>query len=212
VFQPDFDDPRYNGINPYALGFEMMQDIEGITTRRNERGRPRTAEQLKEDKEWFPEIAANGNPWGTLKEIWKTFRDDHFVHKYLSPRLIRKKRFFRLLDDTSKPEYLVDAIHEPYGDGYQNIRRGLAEHYDPGLVPDIQIVDVNLRGNRKLRLHHIVRNGVKLERTTAEKVLKHLAVLWGFPVVLDEVLPETGDDGKPLPAGGATLKVDPPRE
>lgn len=25
VFQPDFDDPRYSGINPYALGFAMFQ-------------------------------------------------------------------------------------------------------------------------------------------------------------------------------------------
>ena len=32
VFQPDFDDPRYGGINPYALGFAMMQDIERICT------------------------------------------------------------------------------------------------------------------------------------------------------------------------------------
>ena len=30
IFQPDFDDPRYSGINPYALGFAMMQDIERI--------------------------------------------------------------------------------------------------------------------------------------------------------------------------------------
>jgi stage V sporulation protein R len=27
VFQPHFDDRRYSGINPYALGFAMMQDI-----------------------------------------------------------------------------------------------------------------------------------------------------------------------------------------
>jgi spore cortex formation protein SpoVR/YcgB (stage V sporulation) len=24
VFQPDFDDRRYSGLNPYALGFNMM--------------------------------------------------------------------------------------------------------------------------------------------------------------------------------------------
>ncbi len=32
VFQPEFDDPRYSGINPYALGFAMMQDIARICT------------------------------------------------------------------------------------------------------------------------------------------------------------------------------------
>src|SRR5690348_7464762 len=32
VFQPGFDDRRYSGLNPYALGFAMMQDIERICT------------------------------------------------------------------------------------------------------------------------------------------------------------------------------------
>jgi len=32
VFQPDFDDPRFSGLNPYALGFEMMRDIERVVT------------------------------------------------------------------------------------------------------------------------------------------------------------------------------------
>ena len=43
VFQPDFDDPRYSGINPYALGFAMMRDIERICT-----------EPTAEDRELVP--------------------------------------------------------------------------------------------------------------------------------------------------------------
>ncbi|TIP22626.1 MAG: SpoVR family protein, partial [Mesorhizobium sp.] len=31
VFQPAYDDPRYSGINPYALGLGMMQDIQRIS-------------------------------------------------------------------------------------------------------------------------------------------------------------------------------------
>ena len=30
VFQPEFDDKRYYGINPYALGYAMMDDIRRI--------------------------------------------------------------------------------------------------------------------------------------------------------------------------------------
>ena len=50
VFQPDFDDQRYSGLNPYALGFAMMQDIERIVT-----------EPTDEDREWFPDIAGGGD-------------------------------------------------------------------------------------------------------------------------------------------------------
>src|SRR6202011_5136411 len=46
VFQPDFDDPRFSGFNPYALGFAMMQDIERIVSN-----------PAEEDREWFPDIA-----------------------------------------------------------------------------------------------------------------------------------------------------------
>ena len=38
VFQPEFDDQRYSGFNPYALGFAMMQDIERIVTDPERRG------------------------------------------------------------------------------------------------------------------------------------------------------------------------------
>ncbi len=50
VFQPDFDDPRFSGFNPYALGFAMMQDIERIVTNPDD-----------EDREWFPDIAGTGD-------------------------------------------------------------------------------------------------------------------------------------------------------
>ena len=46
VFQPDFDDPRFSGINPYALGFAMMSDIQRICE-----------EPTEEDRAWFPDIA-----------------------------------------------------------------------------------------------------------------------------------------------------------
>jgi spore cortex formation protein SpoVR/YcgB (stage V sporulation) len=43
VFQPEFDDPRFSGINPYALGFAMMQDIKRICEKPTD-----------EDRLWFP--------------------------------------------------------------------------------------------------------------------------------------------------------------
>ena len=51
VFQPDFDDPRFSGLNPYALGFAMMSDIKRICD-----------EPTDEDREWFPDIAGYGDP------------------------------------------------------------------------------------------------------------------------------------------------------
>ena len=85
VAQPEFDQRGYPGINPYALGFAMMRDIARICT-----------EPTREDEEWFPDIAGNGDPIGTLRNAWAEFRDESFVRQYLSPKLIRDWRMFRL--------------------------------------------------------------------------------------------------------------------
>jgi stage V sporulation protein R len=175
VFQPSFDDPRFSGINPYAIGFAMMEDIERISTKPTD-----------EDRHWFPDIAGNGDPMGTLREAWANFRDESFVLQYLSPHLMRKMRMFEVRNDASEPEMMVEAIHNERG--YRKLRKALARQYDIGyLEPDIQIVDVDLAGDRKLILHHRVINRVLLDESDSRAVLRHIANLWGYEVMLVEV-------------------------
>ena len=91
VIQPGFDDRRFSGINPYALGFAMMQDIERIVTKPTD-----------EDREWFPDIAGNGDTMGVLRDIWANYRDESFISQFLSPRLIRQFGLFHLHDDPAE--------------------------------------------------------------------------------------------------------------
>lgn len=188
VFQPSFDDPRYSGLNPYALGFEMMQDIRRICT-----------DPTAEDREWFPQLAGCNDPWGTLREAWANYRDESFILQYLSPALIRKMRLFKIHDDPEDPHMLVSAIHNEQG--YHTVRKALARQHDLAHhEPDIQIVDVDLFGDRKLILHHRVHNDILLDEKETRAVLRHLANLWGYDVKLfevdaktDKILKEFGD-------------------
>jgi len=181
VFQPEFDDKRYGGINPYALGFAMMHDIERIAT-----------QPTGEDREWFPDIAGRGDPTGLLREVWAGYRDESFLLQHLSPALIRRFRLFHVRDDSGEPDLRVEAIHDERG--YRRIRESLARAYDPAwLDPDIQVVDVDLTGDRRLVLHHRVLNGVVLEEKETGPVLQHLADLWGYDVLLREVDAEDGE-------------------
>jgi stage V sporulation protein R len=175
ITQPDYDDPRYNGINPYALGFAMMCDIKRICL-----------EPTAEDREWFPDIAGNRDPYGTLRHAWANYRDESFVLQYLSPRVIREFRLFKVLDDAEADALVVDAIHEERG--YREIRRSLARYYDISRhEPDIQIRDVDLHGDRCLVLSHAVHGGILLDEATARAVLDHLSGLWRYGVRLEEV-------------------------
>ncbi|WP_142849320.1 SpoVR family protein [Telmatospirillum sp. J64-1] len=180
VFQPEFSDKRYGGINPYALGFAMMSDIQRICR-----------EPTEEDYAWFPEIAGNQDPMGTLREIWADYRDESFILQFLSPKVIRDFRMIRLNDDQGYPYFEVAAIHDDQG--YRDIRTALAAEYEIARIdPEIEVVDVNLAGDRKLILEHRVRDGQRLDEATMHKTLRHIRTLWGYSVRLREVDAESG--------------------
>jgi stage V sporulation protein R len=176
VFQPDFDDPRFSDFNPYALGFAMMQDIERIVSNPD-----------AEDREWFPDIAGKGDVMAVLRDVWANYRDESFISQFLSPRLMRSWRMFHLHDDPAESAGVrVDAIHDARG--YRRIRRELARQYDVGYIdPNIEVVDVDLAGDRRLMLRHVVVKGAQLNETDARQVLQHLADLWTYDVSLVEV-------------------------
>ena len=176
IMQPGFDHPAGGpGFNPYALGYAMMTDIARICE-----------QPTAEDRDWFPDWAGNGDALGTLRHAWANYRDESFVLQFLSPKVMRDFRMFRLMDDTTEPTLLVDAIHDD--SGYRSIRRSLARSYDPGLGDaDIQVVDVDLFGDRRLLLEHRTVPGQLLSKKDAEATLRQLALLWGYEVRLQEV-------------------------
>jgi spore cortex formation protein SpoVR/YcgB (stage V sporulation) len=174
VFQPEFDDRRYYGINPYALGFGMMADIKRICE-----------EPSGEDRDWFPQFAGSGDWMGTLKDAWTNYRDESFIEQFLSPKLMRDFRLFALFDNSEESAYRVSAIHnEP---GYRKVRQLLARQYDVSLSePNIQVKSADLKGNRRLTLEHKMHRGVPLNGKTKEQVLAHVERLWGHDVGLSE--------------------------
>lgn len=170
ILQPAFDDPRYSGFNPYALGFAMMEDIKRICKNPEE-----------EDREWFPEIAGCGDWRGVLKDAWLNYRDESFILQFLSPKLMREFRLFSIHDDEKDQFVEISGIHNQRG--YRRIRQTLAEMYDIGnLEPNIQVVRADLKDDRTLHIQHIPHKGRPLEEKSAAEVIKHVHRLWGYEV------------------------------
>ena len=121
-----------------------------------------------------------------LRDAWANYRDESFILQYLSPAMIRKFRLFQIADDSSKPALRVEAIHDELG--YRKIRSALSRQYDLSRrEPDIQVVDVDLTGDRCLVLAHYVHDGVLLDEKTCRSVLRYAAHLWGYSVKLLEI-------------------------
>jgi stage V sporulation protein R len=175
IYQPSFDSPWYSGINPYTLGFSIYTDLRRICENPTE-----------EDRRWFPDIA--GGDWKeVLQFAMRNFKDESFILQFLSPKVIRDLKLFSICDDDREAAYSVSAIHDDAG--YRYIREKLARQYNLSYrEPNIQVWNVDIRGDRSLTLRHIPIDRVPLGEDS-EEVLRHVHRLWGFDVHL-----ESGDD------------------
>ena len=171
VYQPPYNSPQYSGINPYALGFSMWRDIRRICEHPTD-----------EDREWFPDIA--GSDWReTFEFAMHNFKDESFIAQYLSPQLMREFRFFSVLDDDARDKLLIQSIHND--SGYRTLRSQLSDQYNLGSrEPNIQVWNVDLRGDRSLTLRHFSHQRRPLD-DSSPAVMEHVAYLWGFTVRLE---------------------------
>ncbi|WP_323753605.1 SpoVR family protein [Marinobacter sp.] len=177
TYQPPFNSPWYSGINPYTLGFSIYTDL-----------RRMCETPTDEDREWFPDIA--GTDWlEALHFAMRNFKDESFILQYLSPKVMRDLKLFAIEDDDNENHYTVTAIHDETG--YKALREKLAAQYNLSYrEPNIQVWNVDVRGDRSLTLRHIPVDHIPLGKETDE-VLRHVHRLWGFDVYL-----ETVDNGK----------------
>jgi spore cortex formation protein SpoVR/YcgB (stage V sporulation) len=176
IAQPAYNSPNFSGINPYTLGYNMMQDIKRICEAPTD-----------EDKRWFPGLA-NTDWQKSLDHAMRNYKDESFIAQYLSPHLMRELKLFHIVDDEKVPHVLVNAIHNETG--YLAVREALSGQYNLGnSEPNIQVFSVDLEKDRTLTLHHMQHNRIPLGASTPA-VLRHLHTLWKFPVVIQSRTPE----------------------
>lgn len=173
IYQPDYNSNMYSGINPYALGFSMFSDIKRICLN-----------PTAEDKYFFPNFAGSKNWMDTINHAMMNFKDESFISQYLSPEVMRKFKLFSVLDDSKEDSLLVSAIHND--DGYLKLRSALSKQYNLSYSePDIQVTNVDIRGDRSLTLTFTSSNKSSLSSSRHE-MLKHIHRLWGFNIFLVE--------------------------
>ncbi len=163
--------PKQAGFNPYALGFAIFRDIERICK-----------DPTAEDKEWFPEFAGNPDWMGVCKEAVALYRDESFIQKFLSPKVIRDFKMYAVKDDTNTPYYEIKAT--AHTDDVEEIRNILSRQYIiDRMIPHIEITGVDWEDTRGLELLYHSKNGVLLKEEEAKQTVNYIKALWGYPVV-----------------------------
>lgn len=171
VAQPSYDHDWYSGINCYALGFNIMQDIKRMCQNPTD-----------EDRKWFPHIAG-GNWIEEVKKAAFETRDETLILEYLSPKVMRDMKMFAMRNESGKPYYEILGSHDERG--YDIVRKQLAEQYNiHNLMPSIEIIDVDVRGDRTLTLRHVANNGTELDPQSTRDTMQHIQHLWDFDVKL----------------------------
>jgi stage V sporulation protein R len=176
IYQPTYQSPYYSGLNPYALGFAICQDIKRVCEA-----------PTAEDKEWFPQLI--GKKWqDAVQEAVFEHRDDSFVAQYLSPKVIRDLRLFSVGLKHTEDEDLSAKVTEIHDDiGFRALRTNLATSLERiNRVPQIAVVGADLEGDRTLRLKYTKYKGRDLDTADAEAVVDHIDTLWGYAVSLED--------------------------
>lgn len=171
LYQPLYDSPNYNGLNPYVIGYKMFKDIERICK-----------DPTEEDEKFFPDLIGV-DFIEAIKNAVKNFRDESFIRQFLSPNVIRDMRLFSV-GDHDENFFRVNHIHNDQG--YKDIRRALSRQYSYArMSPDIQVVNANIMGSRELELVHTEVDDQTIDDREAALVLFHLNKLWGFDIKMD---------------------------
>jgi stage V sporulation protein R len=161
--------PHKGQLNPYYLGYRILEDIE-----------KRWDDPSKEAREKFGRRGGEGRE--KLFEVRELDNDISFLRNYLTEELCEELDLFvyQLVDDE---EWTVTEKQ------WEKVRNQLVANMTNFGFPYIEIVDGDYNQNRELYLMHRF-EGIELDMKYARKTLEYVHKLWGRKVHLETVVDE----------------------
>ncbi|MDN5347245.1 MAG: stage sporulation protein [Clostridia bacterium] len=157
-------------INPYYVGFKILEDIER-----------RWDKPSAEERERYGRAGEEGRQ--KIFEVRATETDISFLRNYLTKDLVEELDLY-LYQKIDKEWVVVEK-------DWEKVRDGLVDRLVNCGFPYIVVADADYQRRGELYLLHKY-EGLELDVPYLEKTLHHVYLLWGRPVHLETVL-----DGKP---------------
>jgi stage V sporulation protein R len=155
--------PSRTSLNPYYIGFKVLEDIER-----------RWDSPTREEQERLGRKPGQGRQ--KIFEVREMDNDVSFLRNYLTEDLIKDLDLY--LYKKEGDEWVVVEKN------WQKVRDGIVNSMTNFGYPYLVVDDGDYRGNRELYLKHLY-EGQELDLNYAEKTLQHVYQLWGRPVHLE---------------------------
>ncbi len=159
--------PHKGQLNPYYLGYKILEDIER-----------RWDAPTQEERERLGRRGGEGR--AKIFEVRELDNDVSFLRNYLTEDLCEELDLF-VYELVDEEEWTVTEKR------WQRVRDQLVANMTNFGFPYIVVADGDYNGNRELYLRHQY-EGAELDAPYARKVLEHVYVLWGRPVHLETVV------------------------
>ena len=152
-------------LNPYYLGFKMLEDIER-----------RWDNPTQEERERFGRKPGMGKQ--KIFEVRELENDVSFLRNYLTEDLVKDLDLY--LYKKEGDEWVIVEKN------WEKVRDGIVASMTNFGYPYLVVENGDYRGNRELYIKHLF-EGQELDLVYAEKTLQHVHLLWGRPVHLETV-------------------------
>src|SRR2546423_865377 len=159
--------PHKGQLNPYYLGYKILEDIER-----------RWDAPTDEEREKFGRESGGGR--AKLFEVRETENDVSFLRNYLTEELCEELDLF-VYELVDEEEWTVTEKR------WERVRDQLVSNMTNFGFPFIVVADGDYNGNRELYLKHQY-EGSELDLNYASRVLEHVHTLWGRPVHIETVV------------------------
>ena len=163
--------PSKTSLNPYYLGFKILEDIE----RRWDN--PTQEEQDRLGRK-------TGGGLQKLFEVREMENDVSFLRNYLTKDLVKEQDLY--LYKKEGDDWVIAEKN------WEKVRDGIVASMNNFGSPYLMVDNGDFRGNRELSIVHAF-EGQELDMNYAEKTLQYVYLLWGRPVHLETIY-----DGKKI--------------
>jgi stage V sporulation protein R len=157
--------PSKTTLNPYYIGFKVLEDIER-----------RWDNPTREEQDRLGRKPGSGRQ--KIFEVREMDNDVSFLRNYLTEDLIKDLDLY--LYKKEGDEWVIAEKN------WQKVRDGIVSSMTNFGYPYLVVENGDYRGNRELYIKHLY-EGQDLDLNYAEKTLQYVHLLWGRPVYLETV-------------------------